>query len=89
MKFSFLKKKKKKLERERDWKTEEGGFNNAQMKMISWNVRGLGGDMRRLIVKEVIRKNKAQNYPLKKKVKEQKGKNLKPFHPLKPICCLY
>lgn len=28
------------------------------MKVLSWNVRGLGGVDRRLLVKEIVRKNK-------------------------------
>lgn len=30
------------------------------MKILSWNVRGLGGATRRLVVKETLRSNKVQ-----------------------------
>lgn len=30
------------------------------MKILSWNVRGLGGPERRLLIKEMVKKNKAQ-----------------------------
>ena len=36
------------------------GLFKFEMKIISWNVRGLGGALRRMVVKEMIRRQKVQ-----------------------------
>lgn len=38
----------------------QGGSDSTQMKMFTWNVRGLGRPTRRMVVKEMVRKNKVQ-----------------------------
>lgn len=32
----------------------------SRMKIVSWNVRGLGGASRRLVVKDLLRRQKVQ-----------------------------
>lgn len=44
----------------KEWKEMSRGIFQFQMKIASWNVRGLGGVSRRMVVKELIRRQKLQ-----------------------------